>query len=1384
MEEKRKEYAKMADEFVQSLENRKKELKAMYTEPNPEPLMEALTKAFNNAATEKEALDKINAFQAEMLQLDITKNPYTTLTVEVLRQRLDSHTTWFANCISELNHEKEMKDQYCTRVGELLDWWSATEPRMRQTFDNTLEGVKSIVSSWNQLKSGELAEKEIEKVAIEADFKKIAKYLADNHRPEYSPADEFTLANLKTTFDNIHDAVKEIDEEIAGELARQEKLARMVQQFDDGVAEFNVFVAAKEEYLKTKDPIATLNDARLKIKAAESFNSEFGKEKKVVAQLDELAKDIVSMNYIKSDEIGQRRDEVIKKLEDLLPLHEQLMEYLNGELKKQQEMDRLRQQFAKLAKDFQVWSKNMVSKLAVRSFGMTLEAVTKYKTQLDENDKEVTAASEKNKSDVEAVAQKMQEMNITDNKYTQLTTADAAKFHEAVMEALKKRQADYEKELERQKMMEAKCQEFAKLADEFVNMLQNRKKELKAKFTEPKPEVLIEELKKEYDNAAPQKADFEKLVQFQSEMAQLKITKNPFTKWTRDTLRSKLDAYCQWFAGIVLELDKEKDMKEQYTTSVNELLDWCDDVAPRMHQAFDNTLEGAKRISADWNQLKSGEITEKDIQKAAVETSLQKIAQYLKDQERPEFVPEDKISMKTLAEAFTKVHDEEKDVDAEIAAEVARQQRMEDAVKQFNEAVAEFEVFLTTKEEYLKADETINNLNDARLAENLMKTNEGEINLAKPRLQSIMEQKTNIVECNFHAAEEVKTKAEDTEKRYNALFDLLKAKHDRLQGTLGDQLKKEELRMQFANAASEFADFIEDAVETVKDYNFGSTLEAMTAYKQELDNNTNTLRDKVNEKKGACDKIMGELKALNVADNRHTTHNEGTINQLNGQFEEAIKERQNAYDEAVKKETEFEAKRKEFAAKAADFVKGIEEKKKSLKGLNGEPAALIEQVKSIYSEGKAEIEAMAALSTLAGEMQAMGILSNSHTQYTVPNLMSYQKQYDTYVKNQLAAFEEDRVRRERDEAAQKEKARRERIENMQVEFQQKARPLEIWLEKADDILTDPINVNSVDEIKKIDNQFRAFCEEIPTQQQTVDQLKQLSEDLKKEAELDSGFQSIEEHWTTTNTAIEERKNKIAETVKQQEAHEGMRLNFAKVAQAFKDFLVAKTKEAENVSGDVEKQLAALRKVTESLGAESSKLKEISALAEEMKKQRIQDNPHTQLTDQTLELEYKGLIENTKKRYEVMEKDMIMKKMGNVTPEQLKEFKDMFAHFDRDNSGFLNESQFKACLSGLGEEMPDSELKAAVAKLAKTKPNAVSFDEFLNFMVSRTADTDSKEQIVQAFKDLSGGKNFITENQMRDGMDSEKVNYLCKVMPKSHENSEAYDYMAWINSTIK
>lgn len=106
----------------------------------------------------------------------------------------------------------------------------------------------------------------------------------------------------------------------------------------------------------------------------------------------------------------------------------------------------------------------------------------------------------------------------------------------------------------------------------------------------------------------------------------------------------------------------------------------------------------------------------------------------------------------------------------------------------------------------------------------------------------------------------------------------------------------------------------------------------------------------------------------------------------------------------------------------------------------------------------------------------------------------------------------------------------------------------------------------------------------------------------------------------------------------------------------------------------------------------------------------------------------------------------------LTEDQVADFKEAFALFDKDKDGFINVTELKAVMMCLGEKEANLEKVIKMANKQKKGGN-IEISEFLALMAETTRD-DTEEELIEAFKVFDkDGDGKISEEEMRRIMTS-------------------------------
>ncbi|CAG8550543.1 2710_t:CDS:2 [Paraglomus occultum] len=106
----------------------------------------------------------------------------------------------------------------------------------------------------------------------------------------------------------------------------------------------------------------------------------------------------------------------------------------------------------------------------------------------------------------------------------------------------------------------------------------------------------------------------------------------------------------------------------------------------------------------------------------------------------------------------------------------------------------------------------------------------------------------------------------------------------------------------------------------------------------------------------------------------------------------------------------------------------------------------------------------------------------------------------------------------------------------------------------------------------------------------------------------------------------------------------------------------------------------------------------------------------------------------------------------LNDEQVAEFKEAFALFDKDNDGTITTKELGTVMRSLGQNPTETELQDMINEVDADGNGTIDFPEFLTMMARKMKDTDSEEEIREAFKVFDkDGNGFISAAELRHVM---------------------------------
>ena len=103
----------------------------------------------------------------------------------------------------------------------------------------------------------------------------------------------------------------------------------------------------------------------------------------------------------------------------------------------------------------------------------------------------------------------------------------------------------------------------------------------------------------------------------------------------------------------------------------------------------------------------------------------------------------------------------------------------------------------------------------------------------------------------------------------------------------------------------------------------------------------------------------------------------------------------------------------------------------------------------------------------------------------------------------------------------------------------------------------------------------------------------------------------------------------------------------------------------------------------------------------------------------------------------------------LSEEQIAEFKEAFSLFDKDGDGTITTRELGTVMRSLGQNPTEAELTDMTSEVDAEGIGTIDFPEFLTMMARKMKDTDTEEEIREAFKVFDkDGNGFISASELR------------------------------------
>jgi Ca2+-binding EF-hand superfamily protein len=199
---------------------------------------------------------------------------------------------------------------------------------------------------------------------------------------------------------------------------------------------------------------------------------------------------------------------------------------------------------------------------------------------------------------------------------------------------------------------------------------------------------------------------------------------------------------------------------------------------------------------------------------------------------------------------------------------------------------------------------------------------------------------------------------------------------------------------------------------------------------------------------------------------------------------------------------------------------------------------------------------------------------------------------------------------------------------------------------------------------------------------------------------------------------------------------------------------------ETKTEQVEEAKAKAKAIISPLTEDMEKLERIN---EELERLQVHTNPFTTDTIHGLRAQFTSLETAVRDKVKSLEKELKLSEVGSLTPQQAKEIKEVFDHFDLDNDGVLARDEFIMACKGLGLSLSEDDCHDYFDKIDEEDNDEITFDEFSTFCTEQLQSGSTKEDVHEALDILTGEE--LTLAQIEERFDAFQVEFIKKHAPE-------------------
>ncbi|NP_001085098.1 actinin alpha 2 S homeolog [Xenopus laevis] len=356
----------------------------------------------------------------------------------------------------------------------------------------------------------------------------------------------------------------------------------------------------------------------------------------------------------------------------------------------------------------------------------------------------------------------------------------------------------------------------------------------------------------------------------------------------------------------------------------------------------------------------------------------------------------------------------------------------------------------------------------------------------------------------------------------------------------------------------------------------------------------------------------------------------------------------------------------------------------------------------------------------------------------------------------------------------------ETVDQLHLEFIKRAGPFNIWMEGAMEDLQDMFIVHNVEEMQKLitaHEQFKATLPEADSERQAIlgiqNEVEKVIQSYNIKISSHNPYSTItldeiRTKWEKVKQLVPIRDQTLQEELARQQNNERLRRQFAAQANVIGPWIQSKMEEIGrsciDSTGTLEDQMNSLKMLEHNIVNYKQNVDKLEGDHQMIQESLIFDNKHTNYSMEHVRVGWELMLTTVARTINEVETQILTRDAKGITQEQINIFRSSFNHFDKKKNGLMEHDDFRACLISMGYDLGEAEFARIMALVDPSGTGTISFQSFIDFMTRETAETDTSEQVIAAFRILAADKPYILPEELRRELPPEQAQYCLSKMP--------------------